>query len=106
MRSLFVTILFFFGPVILMFVLRHLGLLLRLWLMYRRASRETEANVIDVTPRKPHPPSKWFIAVTILVGIGFAVLAYQRLIEPPAVHRHYVPAHTDATGHIIPGHYE
>jgi len=106
MRSLFVTILFFFGPLILMLVMRHLGLLLRLWLLYRRAGRESEADVIDITPQKPRPPSKLFIVIAVLVGVVFAMLAYHRLTEPPAVQRHYVPAHTDASGRIIPGHYE
>ncbi len=105
MKSLFISMLFFFGPVILMFVLRYFGLLLRLWLMYRRARQESDANIIDITPEKPHPPSKAFIIIAILLGIGFAVLAYQRIGSAPDTHRQYVPAQVDEQGRVIPGRF-
>jgi len=97
--------LFFFGPVILMFIVRHLGLLLRLWLMYRRARQESDANIIDITPEKPHPPSRIFVVIAIVLGLGFALLAYQRIGEAPDTHGQYVPAHIDEQGRVVPGHY-
>jgi len=106
MKSLFISMLFFFGPVILMFVLRYFGLLLRLWLIYRRARRESDANIIDITPEKPHPPSKKFITIAILLGVGFAILAYQNIASAPDTHRQYTPAQVDKQGRVIPGRFK
>jgi hypothetical protein len=106
MRNILLSILFFFGPAMLMFLLRHLGILLRLWLVARKAASQREADVIDVTPRKPHPPSTAFIVVTFVLSLVIAVLVWQRLSESPEVGRIYVPAHINEQGEIVPGHLE
>lgn len=102
MRNIFVSALFFFGPVILMFIIRHLSLLFHLWLVYRREHREAE-NVIDITPGKPHPPSRWFVLIAILAGFGFAWLAWNHIGEAPEADRQYIPAQMGEKGKIIPG---
>jgi len=102
MRSIFVSALFFFGPVILIFIVRHLGLLLHLWLAYRKEHREAE-NVIDVTPGKPHPPSRTFILIAIVAGFAFAWMAWNHIGEEPEGDKQYVPAQMGEQGKVIPG---
>lgn len=105
MRFFLVTLFFFFAPVILMFALRHLVLLLRIWLAWRRAGRR-DADVIDITPKKPAPASKLFIALAVLLGIVCAALVWVRLSAPATPPQGaYEPAHVDAQGHLVPGHY-
>jgi len=101
MRQLLITLLFFFWPVLLMFVLRYAALLLRLWLAWRRS----RPDVIDVTPEVPARPSPWFVALAVGVGLVTAALAWHRLNEPPAGDRVYVPAHLDDQGRLVPGHF-
>jgi hypothetical protein len=104
MRQWLVTALFFFGPVLLLFLLRHLGLMLQLWLALRQ--RETgEAEVIDVTPARPGPPSRWFVALALILGLVTAVLVWHRLRTHDEPGREYVPAHLDESGRLAPGHF-
>jgi len=105
MRFFLVTLFFFFAPVILMFALRHLTLLLRIWLAFRRARNSRDEKVIDITPGKPEPASRRFIAFAVLVVVVCAILVWMRLGEPVHQQGAYVPAHIDAQGHIVPGHY-
>ncbi|MDQ6986642.1 MAG: hypothetical protein Q9M25_02420 [Mariprofundaceae bacterium] len=102
MRGIIITFLFFLAPIILMFAMRHLTLLLRIWLAWRR-SRKEGADVIDITPEKPHPPSRRFIAFAVLVGIVFASLVWMRLVDDTTPQGVYVPAYVDAQGRVIPG---
>jgi len=107
MRSLIISLLFFFGPVILMFVLRHAALLLRIWLMVRR-HRKSQPDVIDITPEKPKPPSLLFIVVTLVAGSIFAYLAWERITSEAedTIEKQYAPARIDEKGGIVPGRYE
>jgi len=105
MRAFIVTLLFFFAPVILMFALRHLALLLRIWLAWRR-NRAANEHVIDITPARPSPASRGFIAVAIIVGVICAALVWMRLGDESGPPGAYVPAHIDAQGHVIPGQYQ
>ena len=105
MRAFIVTLLFFFAPIIMMFALRHLTLLLRIWLAWRRA-RKAGVDIIDVTPEKPHPPSRRFIVLAVLVGVICASLVWMRLGDTNGPQGTYIPAHTDAEGRIIPGHHK
>jgi len=85
-----------------MFAMRHLTLLLRIWMAWRR-SRKDGSEVIDITPEKPHPPSRRFIVFAVIVGLVIASLVWMRLADdtdPPGV---YVPAHMDAQGRVISG---
>ncbi len=104
MRQWFITVLFFFGPILLLFLLRHLGWMLRLWLALRR-SRNEDAGVIDITPERPGPPSRWFLALTLVLGLVTAMLVWHRLQTHDEPGREYVPAHLDASGRLVPGHF-
>jgi len=105
MRFFFVTLFFFFAPVILMFALRHLTFLLRVWLAFRRARKAGGETVIDVTPEQPQPASRKFIVFVVLLGLICAGLVWMRLGETVEPQGAYVPATVDAQGHIVPGHY-
>jgi len=105
MRGIIITLCFFFAPIILMFAMRHLTLLLRIWLAWRRA-RRNGVDVIDITPEKPHPPGRRFIVFAVLVGIICAGLVWMRLGDTTVPQGEYVPAQTDTSGNIIPGHYQ
>jgi hypothetical protein len=102
-RSIFVSILFFFGPAILMFMLRNLFLFTRAWLRLRRQRQQQEHEVIDITPHKHASPSMMFNIAAIVVGLICAFLAWQEMRSGPEVPMHYVPAHVDEHGKIVPG---
>jgi hypothetical protein len=99
MRGIILSLWFFFAPVILMFAMRYLVILLRIW-----TARRENADVIDITPGKPHPPSRSFIAFAVLVGLVCFALVWMRLDDkggnPQGT---YIPAHIDAHGHLVPG---
>ncbi|MFQ5581930.1 MAG: hypothetical protein ACE5F3_04785 [Mariprofundaceae bacterium] len=101
-RNFLVSILFFFGPVILMFVLRNLGLFLRLWLSMRRRQRQ-EAEVIDITPVSDNGPSVLFIIAAIMIGLVCATLAWLRVGGEGIDDRQYAPAYMDERGVVVPG---
>jgi len=105
MKSVFISLLFFFGPVLFMFALRYIGLLLRIWLLWRRHKKEGK-DVIDITPEKPHPPSAGFIIFAIVSGLLIAGLAWHRLTDKNAHDGIYVPAHLDDHGKLAPGHFK
>ncbi len=101
MRNLLVVIVFFFGPALVMLMLRSLLPLLAAWLRARSKARQ----VIDVTPRKRALP-RWFWPLALVLGAASAALAWQSLrgADAPAA-RHYVPAHMDESGYVVPGHW-
>lgn len=103
-RSIFVSVLFFFGPALLMFMLRNLFFLTRAWLRLRKIQKKQEHEVIDITPHKHHgSPSLFFIITAIVVGLVCAILAWQEMRSGPEDRMHYVPAHVDESGKIVPG---
>ncbi len=104
LKSFFVSLLFFFGPVLFMFALRYLSLLLRIWLRWRWQKKHT-ADVIDITPRKPHPPSMRFIIFAVVVGLIISALVWHRLTDAGMHSGVYVPAHTESNGNLMPGHF-
>lgn len=112
MRFFFVTLFFFFAPIILMFALRHLSFLLRVWLAFRRArrsgdgNRSGDENIIDITPGRPQPASRLFIVLAVVAGIVCASLVWMRLGDTTEPAGSYVPAHIDAQGQVIPGHHK
>ncbi|MDX8395131.1 MAG: hypothetical protein R8K22_01815 [Mariprofundaceae bacterium] len=104
-RSIIISALFFFGPALLMFMLRNMFLMLKIWLKARNQKAVQEAEVIDITPEKPSSPSTLFVTAAIIVGVVCAVLAWQEMTAPADDQRTYIPAHTDSQGKIIPGQY-
>jgi len=104
MKSIFISLLFFFGPVLLMFALRYLGLMLRIWLLWRQQKKHGK-DVIDITPRTPHPPSIRFIIFAVVTGLMISGLIWYRLTDEDGRGGVYVPAYTDNTGNLVPGHF-
>jgi len=104
MRGIIITLVFFFGPVILMFAMRHLALLLHIWLRWKRIKRDGP-DVIDITPGKPHPPSLRFKMIAVILGLVCAALVWMRLADTSGPDGTYIPAHIDKQGHIISGQY-
>jgi len=104
-RNILTVIVFFFGPAILMFMLRNLFLFLKAWLSMRDA-RNAEPEVIDITPKPAVAIPAWFKLLAVLVGLLSAGLAWQLLSSGVEPQRHYVPAYVDQQGKIVPGHWE
>ncbi len=102
-RSIFVSALFFFGPALLMFMLRNMFLLLRAWLRLRRQRKKQEHEIIDITPHKHGSPSMLFNIVAIMVGLVSAFLAWQEMGSGPEQRQHYIPAHINEHGKVMPG---
>ncbi len=105
-KDLLFSLLFFFGPILLMFLMRYFGLLIRLWILARRIRDQDEPEVIDITPKKPHPPSTAFIVFTLIVSLAIAALVWQRLTVEAEVGKQYVPAHVSDQGKVVPGRYK
>jgi len=100
MRNILVTLIFFFGPAILMVVVRNIFLLWRA----NRLAREQEPEVIDITPiEESATPSRFFIASAVTVGLIFAYFAWSQLdFRPPTKDKVYQPAHINAQGELVP----
>jgi nicotinamide riboside transporter PnuC len=104
-RNILITLIFFFGPALLMFVLRYFFLLFRWWLSMRRQAKQNQ--IIDITP---HPtktsPGRLFISVSVMIGLLCAVWIWFEMDKQAEPHVKYVPAYTDNNGQVVPGHYE
>ena len=103
-RNIFVTLFFFFGPALIMLMLRNLYLF---WLFRQRIKRQ-HPDIIDITPQQHQgtPPSRFFLASAITVGLIFAWLAWSQMHRQPSVENmQYVPAHIDQNGQLVDGHY-
>ncbi|MDX8377890.1 MAG: hypothetical protein R8L53_07690 [Mariprofundales bacterium] len=111
-RILFMTLLAFFGPIILMFLFRNIGTMLVWWLKQRVYAKKQakQDNIIDITPPtlpERKPPPLWYIFISIALATIIAFSFWQQLQEAPNINntQHYVPAHSDSYGNIIPSHY-
>jgi len=97
-RNIIVSLLFFFGPAFLMFVLRNLFFF---WKLRRNIQRQ-QTDIIDITPKKPTAPSHFFLASVIAVGLISAYFSYSQLTNNASdVKLEYIPAHIDAQGKLI-----
>jgi hypothetical protein len=104
-RNLLVAIFFFFGPALLLFMLRNAFLLFRLWLVARQ-KKSQEPEVIDITPVKPATPIWFYIAAGVLgLASAAAIFLYLQSVDD-TVPQHYIPAYTDDSGRIVPGHWQ
>ncbi len=98
-RNIIVTLLFFFGPALLMFVLRNMFFFWKL----RQAMKKRQPDIIDITPQKPNPPSHFFIASIIIIGLISAYFAYSQITMNHEVPQtQYIPAHINAQGELVP----
>ncbi|MDX8404631.1 MAG: hypothetical protein R8K50_00595 [Mariprofundus sp.] len=100
---LLLTLLFFFGPALLMFALHRVAMVARYWWLMR--GLQHQHDVIDITPTPPRRrPGTVFIVVSMLVASVFAGLAWQRMQSTPQnIQTQYVPAHIDTYGNMVPG---
>jgi len=99
-RNIIVTLLFFFGPALLMFVLRNIFLFWK----SRKAMQKQQPDIIDITPTGPTSPSRFFLASVIAVGLTSAYLAYTQLTMDNPTHQQmqYIPAHINTQGELVP----
>jgi len=103
-RNIIVTLLFFFGPALLMMVLRNIFLF---W-QFRRGVKRQHPDIIDITPQKHQPtsPSRFFLASAMTVGLIFAWLAWSQMHSlPPHEGLQYIPAHINQEGKLVDGQY-
>jgi len=103
-RSIIVTLFFFFGPALLMLLLRNIFLF---W-QFRRGLNRQDPDIIDITPNKHQktPPSRFFLASAITVGLIFAWLAWSQMHSlPPHEGLQYIPAHINQEGKLVDAHY-
>jgi len=99
-RNILVTLLFFFGPALLMVVLRNIFLFWKI----RRSMQKQQPDIIDITPTEPTSPSHFFLISVIAVGVISAYLAYSQLSADHTTHQdmQYIPAHINAQGELVP----
>jgi len=104
-RSLFVSLFFFFGPALLLFMLRNLTLLLLVRAKNRREKAQ-EPEVIDITPVDKERAPNWFYALVIAISLACAVAVFMQLEQQSDVEEHqYVPSHMNESGELVPGHW-
>jgi len=102
-RSLFVSLFFFFGPALLLFMLRNLVLLLQLRARQRR-EKTPEPEIIDITPVDKARAPNWFYALVVAISLACAVSVFVQLEKQVDVEEHqYMPAHIDESGKIVTG---
>ncbi|NWF39387.1 hypothetical protein F3F96_09590 [Mariprofundus sp. NF] len=105
-RNLLVSIVFFIGPALLMFIARNLVLIGMVWLKSRH-EKELEQKIIDITPIHNHRHPNWFVIIVVMISMTCAVTVFLELQnKDDVVPQEYVPAYTDDSGKIIPGHWQ
>jgi len=104
-RNILTVIVFFFGPAMLMFMLRNLLLILLAYLQLRR-QRPVEPEIIDVTPRSVQGAPLWFKLLALFVGLLCAGSSWYYLNADSEQTMRYVPAYMDEQGKVVPGHWE
>ena len=105
MRSLIIALFFFFGPALLMFMLRNMVLLFLVWMKQRQQHRQEQ--VIDITPVEKGRAPRWFYIVVVLISLASAVVVFNTLQQTEVAQRQvYVPAHIDEHGRLVPGMYK
>ncbi len=104
-RMLLLTLLFFFGPALLMFAAHRATMILRLWWRGRQYRQQQDEGVIDITPTNGTSmrPGGVFIAASIMVATACAFIAWQSTQQQPTTQKnHYTPAYLDANGQLVP----
>jgi len=100
-RSLFVSLFFFFGPALLLFMLRNITLLLLLRAKNKQQKTQ-EPEVIDVTPVKKERAPNWFYVLVVTISLACAITVFIQLQNGDTEIQKYVPAHVDESGNIAP----
>jgi len=102
MRYLFLTLLGFFGPALLMLLLRLTWFYMRAQWQQKLSKRQNEPEIIDVTPIHKKRISKPFIFLWLLVSILCTAFLVWQIDDTPAPKQTYIPAHIDAEGNFVP----
>jgi len=101
-RSLFVSLFFFFGPALLLFMLRNLALLLVK--TKNRHEKAQQPEVIDITPVDKERAPNWFYVLVVAISLSIAITVFFQMQKQDGVEEHhYVPAHIGGSGHIVTG---
>jgi len=103
-RNLLLAIVFFFGPALLLFMLRNILLLLRIWLVAR--AQRNQPEIIDITPVERNPAPRWLYLAAAVLGVATAVAGFMHLQTVDSERRQYVPAHIGEQGQIVQGHWQ
>ncbi len=98
MRYLFMTLLGFFGPALLMLFLRLLWYRVR----YAWLSKKQEPEIIDITPTPKGRPSRLFISAWVAISLLCTGLLLWHMDDTPASEQVYIPAHINAEGDFVP----
>jgi len=104
-RSLFVSLFFFFGPALLLFMLRNITLLLLLKAK-RRQDQAQQVEIIDITPVEKERAPNWFYALVVAISLTCAVSVFMSLDKGDAEVQKYVPAHVDESGNVVSGDWQ
>ncbi len=99
MRYFFFTLLGFFGPALLMLFLRLIWFRIR----YQWLAQRNEPEIIDITPKHSHFPSRLFILAWIALSLTCTGFLIWTMDDSPAIKKTYIPAHIDAQGNFVPG---
>ncbi|MCF6207934.1 MAG: hypothetical protein L3J61_00900 [Ghiorsea sp.] len=102
MRYLFLTLLGFFGPALLMLLLRLTWFYLRAKWLAKLSRQRNEPEIIDVTPIHKKRISKPFLFLWLLVSVICTALLIWQIDDSPAPEQTYIPAHMDAEGNFVP----
>ena len=106
-RNLLVSIVFFIGPALLMFIARNVVMMGLLWLKVRKQHEQEEAQIIDITPIHNHIHPNWYVIAVVIISLFCAVTVFLELQRSDdVIPQEYVPAYTDDSGHIVPGHWQ
>ncbi|MDQ6961772.1 MAG: hypothetical protein Q9M28_04475 [Mariprofundaceae bacterium] len=108
MRLFFMTLLFFVGPMVLIFAVRNGFLLWRAWLKLR--CEHPEPKILDVTPIDKS--SNYFVILSICVSLAIFAYAWVQMSDDHDVghvastpEKIYVPSYIDDDGHVVKGYY-
>ena len=102
MRYLFLTLLGFFGPALLMLLLRLTWFYLREKWLAKLSRQRNEPEIIDVTLIHKKRISKPFIFLWLLVSVICTSLLIWQIDDSPTPEQTYIPAHIDAEGNFVP----
>lgn len=98
MRYLLFTLIGFFGPALLMLLIRLILFRIRdQWLF-----KKNEPEIIDVTPVADHQSKRFFLIIWLLLSMVCTGLLIWQLDSNPAAKHTYIPAHIDADGQFVP----
>jgi len=98
MRYLFLTLLGFFGPALLMIFVRLLWNHVKM----RWFTPQQKVEIIDITPIQDKKVSSWLIVIWLALSVACTAFLIHQMDEPKNTSTTYIPAHLDSTGKLVP----